>query len=127
MCLCVCECVCGLSIEFSHIYWAQHASSSMPCVFFGFLYVLMYINAHMCVCNICLRKSQEVRSCGDFSCKHTHPHARVCHKVSACKLVSLLWADRVDKPFMRGINKGALPPPNTLRAFKLKTSNLILN
>lgn len=39
-----------------------------------------------------------------------HTWACTHHKVSARKLVCLLWADRVDKPSMRGINKAAQPP-----------------
>lgn len=53
----------------------------------------------------------------------THTHSR--HMVSAYKLVSLLWADRVDKPFMRGINKAALPLPTLSASFQLKASNLL--
>lgn len=107
--VCLCECVGRLCACRPRTYFSL---SWMASICFGWaLSLWIHVRASI---GLYVVHQRDAWGRWDFTgmALHWHAHTRAYtrHKVSTCKLVSLLRSDRVDKPFMRGINKAALPP-----------------
>lgn len=113
----MCVCVANISADLLHIllytvYVCYSCDSSCVGIY-------MYEHTESMVYGWGSANRWEVVGCAFVM--HTHAHTHKRQRVSACKLVSLLWADRVDKPFMRGINKVSLPLSQlSVHSFNLK-------